>query len=88
MLESVFIMVMSMGFVAFVISAMDENIVLSGVSLLMWIIVLAGQLYIEVPADTYYDEPALFAVSIGFVAINVVWMIVLYSDFKFWKKMP
>jgi len=88
MLESVFIMIMAMGFVAFVLSAMDENIVLSGVSLLMWIVVLAGQVYIEVPTDTYYDEPALYAVSLGFIFINIIWIIVLYFDFRFWKRQP
>jgi len=88
MLESVFIMLMAMGFVAFVISALDENLILSAVSLLMWIIVLAGQLYIEVPSDTYYDEPALFAVSLGFIFLNVIWLIVLYFDFDFWRRQP
>jgi len=88
MLESVFIMLIAMGFVAFVLSVMDENIVLSGVSLLMWIVVLAGQVYIQVPTDTYYDEPALYAVSLGFIFINIIWMIVLYFDFKFWKSQP
>jgi len=88
MLESVFIMLMAMGFVSFVLSAMDENMILSGVSLLMWIIVLAGQLYIEVPTDTYYSEPALYAISLGFIFINIVWIIVLWSDFDFWRKQP
>jgi len=88
MLESVFIMLIAMGFVAFVLSVMDENIVLSGVSLLMWIVVLAGQVYIQVPTDTYYDEPALYAVSLGFIFINIIWMIVLYFDFQFWKSQP
>ena len=88
MLESVFIMLIAMGFVAFVLSVMDENIVLSGVSLLMWIVVLAGQVYIQVPTDTYYDEPALYAVSLGFIFINIIWIIVLYFDFRFWKRQP
>jgi len=88
MLESVFIMLCAMGFVAFVLSAMDENLVLGAISLLMWIVVLAGQVYIEVPTDTFYNEPALFAVSLGFIFINVIWLIVLYFDFSFWKQQP
>ena len=88
MLESVFIMLIAMGFVSLVLSAMDENMLLSAISLLCWIVVLVGQLYIEVPSDTYYDEPAFFAISLGFIFINVIWLIVLWTDFSFWKKQP
>jgi len=88
MLESVFIMLIAMGFVSFVLAVMDENMILCAVSMLMWIIILAGQLYIEVPSDTHYDEPIFFAVSLGFIFINLIWLIVLWSDFKFWKKQP
>jgi len=82
MLESVFIMIMAMGFVAFILAVYEESIIFSGVSILMWLIILAGFLAIEVPSDTYYQEWALFGVSLGFILINIVWSIKLYMDFK------
>jgi len=88
MLESVFILIVSIGFVSFVLAILDENMIFSAISLLMFIISLASQLYIEVPTDTYYDEPALYAVSLGFIFLNVIWLIVLYFDFDFWRRQP
>lgn len=82
MLESVFIFIMAIGFVSFVLAIQNKSIVFSAVSLLMWIVTLAGQLYIEVPSDTNYSEPALFAVALGFIIINVIWMVVHMMDFK------
>jgi len=82
MLESVFIMIMAMGFVAFILAVYEESLIFTGVSTLMWIIVMAGFLAIEVPRDTYYQEWGLFAVALGFILINIVWSIKLFMDYK------
>ena len=71
-----------MGFVAFILAVYEESLIFTGVSTLMWVIVMAGFLAIEVPRDTYYQEWALFGVSLGFILINIVWSIKLYMDFK------
>lgn len=80
MLESIFIIIMLMGFVLFLIAVLEKNLVFSLTSLLMWIIVLASHMYIEVPGDTYYAEYALFGVSLAFIIINVLWIILMYMD--------
>lgn len=89
MLESIFLFVMATGVIMFVLAIERENIIYSATSLLMWLIVMAGHIAIEVPheADTYY-EPFLFAVSIAFVIINIIWMILMYVDFSYWKQQP
>lgn len=69
-----------MGFVLFLIAVLEKNLVFSLTSLLMWIIVLASHMYIEVPGDTYYAEYALFGVSLAFIIINVLWIILMYMD--------
>jgi len=88
MLESVFIWIISVGFVSFVLAVLDENLILSAVSLLMFIVSLAGQIYVEVPSDTYYDEPVFFAISLGFIFLNIIYIIILYFDFQFWRQQP
>jgi len=82
MLESIFILIVAIGFVSFVLAIMEQSMVFSAVSLLMWIITLAGQLYIEVPTDTAYSEPALFPLAFGFIMINVIWLIINFMKFR------
>jgi len=82
MLESIFILIVAIGFVSFVLAIMEQSMVFSAVSLLMWIITLAGQLYIEVPTDTAYSEPALFPLSLGFIIINIIWLSINFMKFR------
>jgi len=86
MLESVFIVSICAGFIFFILTIEEENIVYSFLSLLMWIIVLAGMIYVEVPSDTYYAEWAYFAVALGMIFINIAWEIILYMDLDYWRK--
>ena len=78
MLESVFIIIMLMGFVLFLLAVIEENLIFCLTSLLMWIIVLATHMYIEVPLDTYYAEYALFPLSLAFILINVIFAIFMF----------
>lgn len=86
MLESIFILTVALGFILFILSIERENIIYSLTSLLMWIVTLAGMVYIVVPNDTYYTEWAYFAISIGFIAINIIWSVILYMDLDYWRK--
>ena len=88
MLESIFIIILLMGFVLFLIGVTEENIVFSITSILMWIIVMAAHLYIEVPADTSYEENALLPISLGFIFINIIWIVVLYFKNKEENRFP
>jgi len=83
MLESVFIMFIAMGFILFILGIEMSSVVYAITSTLMWIIILAGQLYIEVPTDTIYDEPAFYAVGLGFIIMNIIWIIIIKMDYSF-----
>jgi len=78
MIESVFIMMMAMGFIAFILAIESDSIVYSAISMLLWIIVMAGHVYIQVPGDTYYNEVAMFPLSFGMIILNVLWLIVQF----------
>lgn len=84
MLESVFIMMMAMGFVLFILAIFEESIVFSATSLLMWIMVLAGVVYIEVPGagDSTYSETGLVGIALAFIFINIIWLIIQYLNFQ------
>lgn len=87
MLESIFVLVIVMGFISFILAVDRESVIFSATSLLMWLVSLAGHLYIVVPGvDGYFTEVAFFAVSIGFIVLNIMWLILLYTDLSFWQK--
>lgn len=88
MLESVFIIIMAMGFVLFVLAVYEESIVFSATSMLMWVIVMAGHIAIEVPTDTFYYEPGMLAVSLAFIFLNVILTIKNYMDFARKRVIP
>jgi hypothetical protein len=77
MLESVFICLLAMAFLLFLLGIVEERIVFTGTSLLLWIVIFASCHYIQVPADTAYVELGLNAASIAFIVINIIWMILM-----------
>lgn len=87
MLESIFVTLVIFGFVLFILGIMDKNIVFSATSILMWIVIMAAQIYIEVPnASNTYNEPALYPIGLGLIFINIVWIIIQYFDIQFRRK--
>lgn len=89
MLESIFLFVMATGVIMLVLAIERENMIYNAISMLCWFIVMGAHLGIEVPAeDTPFTEPFLLAVCVGFIAINIIWAIILLMDFSYWKKQP
>jgi len=89
MLESILIIMMCMGFVLFLLGITEKSVVFSATSMLMWIVAMAGQQYIEVPTDaSTYTETAVFAVALGMIIINVIWIILRYIENQFEHNMP
>ncbi len=82
MIESVVMMMLGMAFILFIIGIELESVVFTATSLLLWLIILVGSLWIWVPGDAGYTEYGLNAVSLAFVFIDVVWLILLYANFK------
>ena len=79
MLESLFILILLMGFVLFLIGILEKNIVFSVTSILMWLITMATHLYIEVPnVEAAYEEEVLVPLSLAFIFINLIWIIIMY----------
>ena len=87
MLESIFICVFLSALGLSILAVERESVVYSAFSILLWIITMAGQLYIEVPGSgvEYYAEPAFFAVALGFIFFNAIWSVVIFFDFRRWR---
>ena len=76
MIESIFIVTMCMGFVTLILAIDNDNIYYALMSLLLWIVILATHIYIQVPTvDDAFYEPALLPISVGFIFINVLFII-------------
>lgn len=78
MLESVFIILLALGFITFLIALFEEwetviSFILCFVSMLFFIIAWSGSIYIEVPSvASFFNEPALGWMCVGFIFINVI----------------
>lgn len=76
-------MIMIMGFVLFILGMEAENVIYNAVSMFMWIVVMAGQLYIETPGIVdAFDEPGMLAVALAFIFVNVLLIIYNFTDLK------
>jgi len=74
MLESVFVATIILGSVFFILAVLKNSIVFSGVSMLYWIIVMAGQVYV-VSGGTNYSEGGMLGLALGMIFINIIWLI-------------
>ena len=81
MIESIYIWFMSAGLITLILGLELERITYNAISILMWIMVLASNLFIEIPSvDTSYEEPALMMISFGMILINALIIISLYGE--------
>lgn len=86
MLLDIFMLMIVLAFILFVLAVFDENIIFSGVSFLLWIIIFAQAHYIWVPGDAAYTDYSINAIALAFIFINILWMLVIHFDWR--KKMP
>lgn len=83
MLESIFIFMAAIGFVLFILGIYEKSAIYSFMSLIVWLIVMANALYVQVPTDTTtYTEYGFSAFCMAFVFANIVWMLSLYMEFR------
>jgi len=84
MLESIFILTVIVAVVFMILGIEKESVIYAGISMLFWIIVMAGQIVIEVPITdaTYYKATAnaYFYIALGCIFINILWQILLYFE--------
>ena len=87
MIESIFILSICMGFVLFILAIEQESVIYSLTSILMFIFTMAGTVYIRAPGTPeVFSEPGLVGLCIAFIAINIIWTIILYMDLNYWKR--
>jgi len=86
MLESVFIVMLAIAFVLFILAVENRSQIYCMMSLILWLIILAQSLWIEVPRDTEYTEYVLSAASLMFIFANLVLVFVFQFDWR--KRMP
>jgi len=88
MLESIFILMVAIAFILFVLGIAEKSVTYSALSLLLWIVVMLNALYIEVPTDTSYSELGFSAFCLAFIFTNIIWIIIMYLEFRSEKDMP
>lgn len=89
MLESIFIMMMSMGFVLFILAVYDESIIFAATSLLMWIMTLAGSVYIQVPGSgDSYNEMGIVGIALAFIFMNILWLVIQFLNYQKVNRLP
>lgn len=81
MLESIFVILLAVAVITFFLAIFEEKIIWSGTSLLLWLIIFAEAVNIEVPGDTTYTEYGLNAVCYAFIFLNVLYMVITVSPF-------
>ena len=79
MLESVFIFMAAIAFLLFILGIELDSVIYSFLSMMLWVIVMASSLYIEVPSvDEVYSEMGLSAFCLAFIVANIIWLIWMY----------
>ena len=81
MLESIFIVMLCLGFVMFLIALLEQwenlmSFICCFTSILFFLIAWAGSTYIVVPSDTYYIELGIGALCFGLIIVNVIGAII------------
>lgn len=88
MIESVFLLIMIMGFILTLVSVEKKSLIYSILSIVIWLLVMAQSHYIYVPCDTAYSELGVNAISLAFIFFGVIWTIVCYMDIKGDRRLP
>lgn len=96
MLDNIFITLYIVGFIAFILAIEKRNITYAGASLVLYLILYAQSIYIEVPwivatSTTDYAtgtqqhlDPAVGASCWLFIIINI--LMLLYHFLGFWRR--
>ena len=81
MIESIYLWFMSAGLILLILGIELERITYNSISILMWIMVLASNIFIEIPSiSDSYDEPSLMIISFGMIIINAISIIYQYTQ--------
>ena len=81
MLENIFILLCMAGLVMTIFAYYESKVFISALSVIVWIIIFANSLYIEVPGDTAYQEYGLNAFCLAFIFIGILMTISNYVNY-------
>ena len=95
MLESIFILLFIIAVVLMIIAIFEKSVVFSMLSLIIFLVLMAGSLDIQIPYNVY-NETANFtteafhrvqdfgvnALIFAFIIIDLIWAIICYMEFK------
>lgn len=82
MLESLVILYAIFGLLLFIVAIYSESVIFSGISILFWIIFMAGAVFIEVPDATgniIFSEISSTFIALGMIFVNILWILVQYG---------
>lgn len=82
MIDNVFIAILFIAFILMILAVEKKSVIYSSLSFLMWIIIFASSLYIQVPGIDEYSDFTINIVCIGFIIVNVVWIVYLVMEFR------
>ena len=81
MIESIYLTFFAFGAIFLVLGKELETITYNAISILFWLMVMASNLFIEIPSvDTSYEEPALMIISFAMILINALIIISQYGE--------
>ena len=89
MLESLFIIMIIIGFLMTIYAHERESIIFSVASILFWLLIMANSLYIEVPfstGDNTYMELGFNVLCLIFVFINAIQTVLYVMDWRTQKE--
>jgi len=87
MIESLFILLVILAFMLMVLAVAQESKIYAMMSVVVWIIVFAQSLWIEVPGcDDGYTEYGFSALSTMFIFAMIVYALVLQFDWRRYLK--
>ena len=104
MLSDIFILLFVIAFIIQVIAIWEKSIIFSVLAIMFWLVLMANALYIEVPYVTsyvndtgvqnvttgahIYSDVGLGMLLLGFVFFDVVWIILMYTDYQNRSELP
>ena len=80
MILDIYLMLIAIAFITFILGIEKENIVYTGTSLVLWLIIFAQSFYIEVPGIDNYVDYSVNALCLTFIFINIIWMLIIHME--------
>ena len=80
MIESMFVMLIAIGFVIFILHYFVRDHILGFLSMVIWALVLINSIYIWVPNDTSYSDWVFNTFPLAFIFTSLLIIILTYIE--------